>query len=341
MMNQFVDLPLSGLAGEVPFASRLYLLRTVKFEAMIRNAKATTHKGRKVLESRAPKVEETPKQAIFIRGKKTGTLLNNVLKNLYQLKTPLGVMYKRHNDLKPFEDANSLEFFAQKSNASLFAFGLHSKKRPNSLIIGRLFDGHILDMMEWLIMDFKSMDDFKGSKRSIGSKPLFLFNGDAFEHVDDFMKLKNFILDFFHGQQVREIDLAGLDHVISVTAMENIIYFRTYMLRLKKSGTRLPRVELEDMGPRFNFTLGRTRFASAETWGEAIKLPKVLKVSTFNAMSCREIRPYTMFYLIPKLSVFFFQLLAQERKEYKSYIVRRQIWSYSYGTSGFFQTSES
>ena len=89
---------------------------------MIRNAKATTHKGRKVLESRAPNIEETPKQAIFIRGKKTGTLLNNLLKNLYQLKKPLSSMYKQHNDLRPFEDANSLEFFAQKSNASIIRF---------------------------------------------------------------------------------------------------------------------------------------------------------------------------------------------------------------------------
>ena len=163
------------------------------------------------------------------------------------------------------------------------------------------------------------MDDFKGLKRSIGSKPLFLFNGDAFEHIDDFMKLKNFILDFFHGQQVHEIDLAGLDHVISITASENIIYFRTYALKLKKSGTRLPRVELEEMGPCFNFTLGRKRFANTDVWGEAIKLPKVLKVGILNTISYRRIHLCLISF---QIHILFLYLLAQEREEHKSHITR-------------------
>lgn len=32
------------------------------------------------------------------------------------------------------------EFFAQKCDASLFMFGSHSKKRPNNIVIGDVFD---------------------------------------------------------------------------------------------------------------------------------------------------------------------------------------------------------
>jgi ribosome production factor 2 len=245
---------------------------------MLQNQKATTHKGRKVLESRAPQVEEHPKKAMFVRGKRTGTLLNQLLKDLYQLKKPLAIMCKKHNDVRVFEDAASLEFLAEKNNASLFALGLHSKKRPHIIIMGRLFDGRILDMMELIITESKSMMYFKGVTSALGIKSLFLFNGSIFEEVEIYGRLKNLLLDFFHGEEVHEIDLASLDRVISVTAVEKQIYFRTYALKLKKSGTRLPRVELEEMGPCFDFALGRSQLAEPEVLREALKVPRVLKV---------------------------------------------------------------
>ena len=59
-----------------------------------------------------------------------------------------GVHLRRHNAVHPFEDATPMEFLSQKNDASLFAFGTHSKKRPHNLVFGRLFDHHILDMVE-------------------------------------------------------------------------------------------------------------------------------------------------------------------------------------------------
>ena len=39
--------------------------------------------------------------------------------------------------MRPFEDQTSLEFMSQKNDASLFAFGSHSKKRPHNLVFGK------------------------------------------------------------------------------------------------------------------------------------------------------------------------------------------------------------
>lgn len=50
---------------------------------------------------------------------------------------------------------------SKKSDASHFVFGSHSKKRPNNLVFGRTFNGHLLDMFELGMDSFKSLEDFK------------------------------------------------------------------------------------------------------------------------------------------------------------------------------------
>lgn len=84
----------------------------------------------------------------------------------YALKRPNAINFSRKNDIHPFEDASSLEFFAQKNDASLMLTGLHSKKRPNDLIFTRMFDGRVLDMLELGIDQIKGMADFAVSNDS-------------------------------------------------------------------------------------------------------------------------------------------------------------------------------
>ena len=83
----------------------------------------------------------------------------------YALKRPHAISFSRKNDIHPFEDAASLEFFASKNDASLFLTGLHSKKRPHDLIFARVFDGKVLDMIELGIEEVKSMSDVQVSRR--------------------------------------------------------------------------------------------------------------------------------------------------------------------------------
>ena len=63
-------------------------------------------------------------------------------------------MYKKKNIVRPFEDVSSLEFFSKKSDSSLVAFGSHNKKRPHNLVIARMFDFHVLDMVEFGISNY-------------------------------------------------------------------------------------------------------------------------------------------------------------------------------------------
>ena len=46
-----------------------------------------------------------------------------------------------------------------------------------SYIQGRTFDGHVLDMFEFGIENFQSINHFDGMKKTIGSKPMLIFLG--------------------------------------------------------------------------------------------------------------------------------------------------------------------
>jgi ribosome production factor 2 len=77
------------------------------------------------------------------------------------LKRPDAISFSKKNAIRPFEDASSLEFFARKNDASLFVVGQSTKKRPDGLVLVRMFDGRVLDMCEVGVEDFVGMDKFK------------------------------------------------------------------------------------------------------------------------------------------------------------------------------------
>ncbi|XP_025097497.1 ribosome production factor 2 homolog [Pomacea canaliculata] len=236
-----------------------------------------TQRGKRALEHKEPKIHENIKTSLLLKGGNTSLLVTQVLKELHMLKKPHSVLFKKKNITRPFEDQNSLEFFSTKADASLFAFGCHSKKRPNNLIIGRMFDGHVLDMVEFGIEKFVSMLEFKGEKCVFGVKPCLVFSGQAFEQDSEYQRIRNLFTDFFKGPVVDNVRLAGLEHVISVTASGRKFYIRNYRILLKKSGSRTPRVELEDMGPSLDLVMRRTKLASDDLFRRALKQPKTAK----------------------------------------------------------------
>lgn len=113
--------------------------------------KPKNRKAKKAMQVREPKLVENPKNALMIRGQQTSGVINTLLTDLYMIKSPFSKHFSRKNDIRPFEDASSLEFFANKNDASLFAFGSHNKKRPDNLVIGRTYDYQILDMCEFAV----------------------------------------------------------------------------------------------------------------------------------------------------------------------------------------------
>uniref|UniRef100_A0A3Q2UBN2 Ribosome production factor 2 homolog n=1 Tax=Fundulus heteroclitus TaxID=8078 RepID=A0A3Q2UBN2_FUNHE len=239
--------------------------------------KPKTKRSKRFLESRAPKLIEDVKSTMIMKGGNTSQTVTTALKDIYSLKKPNAVLYKKKNITRPFEDSTSLEFFSKKTDCSLFLFGSHNKKRPNNFIFGRLFDFHVLDMFELGIEKFISLSEFKISKFPEGTKPMLIFAGDDFDTDNVYKRLKSLLIDFFRGPTVSAVRLAGLEHVLHFTALEGKIYLRSYRCLLKKSGCRTPRIELEEIGPSFDFVLRRTHLASDDLYKLAHRQPKALK----------------------------------------------------------------
>lgn len=239
--------------------------------------KPKTKRSKRFVESRVPKLTEDVKSAMIMKGGNTSETVTQALKDIYSLKKPNAVLYKKRNITRPFEDSTSLEFFSKKTDCSLFLFGSHNKKRPHNLIFGRLFDFHVFDMVELGIEKYISLKEIKVGKFPEGTKPMLLFTGEPFDTDHEFHRLKSLLIDFFRGPTVSAVRLAGLEHVLHFSAFDGKIYLRSYRCMLKKSGCRTPRIELEEIGPSIDLVLRRTHLASDDLYKLAHKHPRVLK----------------------------------------------------------------
>ncbi|CAH0001165.1 unnamed protein product [Clonostachys byssicola] len=259
---------------------------------MLRTVKPRNARSKRALEKREPKAIENPKSCLFLRGTTCSQVTQDALTELHSMRQPLAKKFTKKNAIHPFEDPASLEFFSEKNDTSLLVFGSSSKKRPHTLTLVRTFAFKVFDMLE-LYLDpetFRGLAQFKTKKFAVGLRPMLLFAGTAFESpvANEFTQAKSFFVDFFKGQPSDKIDVEGLQYIVSITAEETAgegdakpaIHLRTYLIRTKRSGQRLPRVEVEEMGPRMDFRVGRFKEPDEATRKEAMRKARGLEERT-------------------------------------------------------------
>ncbi|KAK3191644.1 rRNA-binding ribosome biosynthesis protein rpf2 [Lecanicillium sp. MT-2017a] len=259
---------------------------------MLRQVKPRNARSKRALEKREPKAIENPKQCLMLRGNSCSQTVQDALNDLYSMRQPLAKKFTKKNAIHPFEDASSLEFFSEKNDASLLVFGSSQKKRPHAMTFIRTFGYKLLDMLE-LHLDadsFRAISQFKTKKFAVGLRPMILFAGTAFESpvANEYTLAKSLLIDFFKGEPSDKIDVEGLQYIVSFTAEESAedamgttanppIHMRVYLIRTKRSGQKLPRVEVEEIGPRMDFRVGRVQHADETMLKEAMKTPRGLE----------------------------------------------------------------
>jgi ribosome production factor 2 len=199
---------------------------------------------------------------------------------------------KKNDNIHPFEDPASLEFLAQKNECGMVVFGTHSKKRPNNVTLLRLFDNKILDMVELLLITPAiDMQTMRKIEVGVEMKPMILFAGSQWEDTSAseqaavYRTLRSLFLDLFQGEEIPSVDVAGLQHVLMIAAGESanatrmiepgdrpVVHLRWYKVNTKRSTSpKIPRVELDPVGPLYDFRVGRFREADESAMREAMK----------------------------------------------------------------------
>lgn len=235
-----------------------------------------------------PQLDEDEKNVVYIRGFTASDQVNRVMKDLYMLKKPIGIPLNKKNVIQPFEDSKPIEFICQKNDCSLFCFTSHSKKRPHNLVIGRTFDGHMLDMVEFGVDLYKAIEDFP-ARISLGVKPILIFTGEPFQTDFDMIRIKNLLNDFFLGPRPASVRIKGIEHVILIVAHCGKVFVRPYLVEQKKpNGADTTAATCHEMGPQLDLTIRRTQLANHDLFSQACKQkPKAAK-STKNKNVSRD-----------------------------------------------------
>ena len=228
-------------------------------------------KGWKRLENRQPKIIENPKKAIFIRGRNTSQLQRNVCEDLALYKRPYVIKFNEKHEITPFDDESAFEGYCKTLDASLFCLMSHNKKRPHCLTFIRMYDGHVLDMEEMMVVEYKPIKEFEGVKPPAATRLMYSFNGSEFETDQHLRMFKNMIVDFYRNEVNEKLVVDEITAMMVFTVVENKVHMTVY--HVKAGSTSL---DMHEVGPRVVFVPGRNKFGAEDMREDAMQVPKQL-----------------------------------------------------------------
>merc|ERR1712196_117247 len=139
-------------------------------------------------------------------------------------------------------------------------------------------------MQEFSVKEYKPIQSFNKGDVLLGSKSLVLFQGSSFESDEQMKRSKSLLLDFFSGPRPNQVMLQGLEQVLVCSAIEGAttqaassrpaIGVKRFRMKMTKSGSKLPHVELEEIGPSFKLELDRTKDLIAKGGSSPLRFRK-------------------------------------------------------------------
>jgi hypothetical protein len=187
-------------------------------------------KPRWIVSERVVKAERV---AIFLRGSSTSNEITQVLKDLHELKKPASRYFPRRLEKNPSQSTDFLENICEQNGAGMFGFGSSTKRRRDHLILGRLYNGKILDFFEFHARSKKS-NATGGIEASVDSAPCFVFLGDSWSKDNCLNEFKNFLIDGFGIRHDKQVGVRALERVMVCSALNSSrVEIRHFVNRLQ------------------------------------------------------------------------------------------------------------
>lgn len=184
--------------------------------------------------------------------------------------------------------------------------GSHQKKRPDNLVLGRVFDGHILDICEFGVKNFKGTSAFETPQHvHADMKPILLFQGEHFETNDNLKRIKSLLigksfirtsshnfcfsalanllfpflsLDFFQNNDLKEANIQELKRVMVFTSRgekEPIEVRHLEVDDISEATVQMKTMPFREIGPSFDLFLRREKLGSTDLFKEACRQPNL------------------------------------------------------------------
>ena len=238
------------------------------------NKSAKTRKGQKILKARDGEEEEGTKRSVWMKGNKSSEVVSGALKALHKMRDPdFSVLLTKSNKTYPFDDITKVENHCVKHDAGLFGFGMHQKKRPHNLILGRVYNEKMLDMFEFGVSEFK---DLVKCSFETGLKPVLLFQGEHFDYDERLSLVKNLFIDFFHTRVMESADILAMTRTIVFTALDHEkIHITQYESPKISEGLAFQdSIQPTEVGPSIQLKIRRIKEADKEQMKQSLKKRK-------------------------------------------------------------------
>ncbi|KAF0988087.1 hypothetical protein HZS_1352 [Henneguya salminicola] len=164
-----------------------------------------------------------------------------------------------------------------------FIIGSHSKKRPNNIVIGRIYNGEILDMYEFGLKNYIPIHNNNRNLCEIGQKSCHFFAGHEFQYDPNYIAIKNIFvgneylnltLDLWAPVSCKNIILSNLKHssLYSVDSINNLINMRGYKIISDEAmNNHESNTSFECIGPCVDFELRRLCLPNQKIFRSACK----------------------------------------------------------------------
>ena len=244
--------------------------------------KAKTHKGKLYLESLKPKLNEDPKECLFINTQNSNELMRMVLHEFYLMRKEFSKkLTRKENIFNITQNKENVEFLCTKNNTTFFSLSSHNKKHPMNLTLGCLYDHQVLDSFEFEVTNFIPMSYFKeGTTINSDLKPIIIFQGELFESDFNYDRLKKFFIDFFQLYDKPSVVISELRRIIvvSIENEEKVVKIRNYQVNGDLSTKNsLNKINLVEIGPSFDLKERKFLLADEVLYKKALKQPKGVK----------------------------------------------------------------